>query len=231
MTDPLPGTRLDLILRWIGLCALAELLGIGAASIWYGSINWLYGEPGPFLPRVLVWLLMSLAAVPEGIILGGLQARGIRWFLPEVSTKRLILATVAIGLLGWGVGTFIPMFLMVGDTAQPSAGTDLWATAGFAATFGLGVGLVFGLAQSWALPTAIGGKALWSLANMVGWAFGLPLIYVGAEIGADFTSWIPRIAVWAAGGLAAGAVIGLSTGLALAMMPENRRAARASNQR
>ena len=93
--------------RWVILCVLAELFGIGAAAIWYGGVNVLFGEPGTFLPRIGVWLLMTLAAVPEGVILGGLQAAGVRWFLPAVSAIRWIAATIAVGLLGWGIGTFM----------------------------------------------------------------------------------------------------------------------------
>lgn len=34
-----------MLFLWVGLCATAELLGIGSAAVWYGAINVWVGEP------------------------------------------------------------------------------------------------------------------------------------------------------------------------------------------
>ena len=204
-----------LVLRWIPLCAAAEFLGIAAAASWYGAVNVLIGEPEPLLARAGAWVLMTLSAVPEGFVLGGLQAVGISWFLPGVSRRRWISATVAVGALGWGIGTFIPLFLVGQDAASPPPEPGLAVTALFSAAFGLAVGAVFGLVQLWALPREARRKTLWIIANAVGWGVGLPCIYVAAQLAGDLTGWVPRITLWALGGLAAGAALGASTGLAL----------------
>jgi hypothetical protein len=119
---------------------------------------------------------MSSAAVPEGVILGGLQAKGIRWFVPAVSTPKWIFATTAVGLLGWAIGKALPMFVFSDAPSDQEQPAGLIATAAFAATFGLAVGAVFGLAQALALPTGKAGKVRWTLANTVGWAIALPCI-------------------------------------------------------
>lgn len=181
--------------RWILLCAAAEFLGIAAAAVWYGGMNVAFGEPEPLALRTVAWILMSLAAVPEGIVLGGLQAIGIRWFRPDVPMRKWILATIAVGLLGWAVGTFMPMFLAPGEAGQPMPEPGLAQTAAFAAVFGVAVGAVFGLGQAWALPSKGGGRVGWVVANACGWP--------------------ARIVIWALGGFGAGASIGIATGIAL----------------
>ncbi len=204
--------------RWVILCALAELFGIGAAAIWYGGVNVLFGEPGTILPRIGVWLLMTLAAVPEGVILGGLQAVGVRWYLPDVSSVRWIVATIAVGLLGWGIGTFIPLFIVAGNAGAAGDEPGLIATALYACLFGVVVGTLFGVVQAWALPAQTRPKGAWVIANAAGWALGLPAIYVSAQIGADYPDWSSRLALWSAGGLATGAAVGIATGIALMIM-------------
>ncbi len=205
--------RAMLYRRWILLCALAEGLGIAAAALWYGTVALTLGEPEALLPRFGVWFLLTLSAVPEGVILGGLQTVGVRWFEPRVARGPWIWATVTVGLIGWGIGSFIPMFLAADAPAEASAaGPGLSATLGFAAVFGLGVGLIFGAAQSIALPR---GRMLWALANAAAWALALPMIYAGAQIAADLPGWAAKLALWAAGGIGAGLTIGAVTGLAL----------------
>ena len=216
-----------LLLCWAALCTVAELLGIASAAIWYGAVNFWLGEPPEFLLRIVAWFLMTLAAVPEGLVLGGLQAYGLSWVFATVSRSRWILATIVVGLIGWGIGAFLPLFLV----AEPAVGggnePGLAATAMFAAVFGVLIGAVFGLGQSWALPAEARRRYRWIIGNAVGWAIGLPFVYVAAQLAADQSGWVVRIALWAAGGIGAGSCVGLSTGIALLGMT-NHRSAKAS---
>lgn len=204
-----------LLYRWVCLCAAAELLGIGSAAVWYGAVNIWVGEPSALALRLGAWLLMSLAAVPEGLILGGLQVIGLRWFFPATSRSRWILATTAVGLVGWGIGTAIPLFMIEPTGPEHGAEPSLAATAAFSAVFGVGIGAVFGLAQSWALPPQARPRRLWVACNAIGWALGLPLIYMAAQVAADQAGWTLRLLLWALGGVGAGASVGVATGLCL----------------
>jgi hypothetical protein len=212
----------QMFFRWVGLCAVAELLGIGSAAVWYGAINVWLGEPSVFILRLGAWFLMSLAAVPEGLVLGGLQAIGIRWFLPSTSTFRWITATIAVGLLGWGMGTATPLFFV--SEAELSNGTEpsFAAIALFSAAFGAAVGAIFGLAQAWALPAQTKRGWIWVVCNVIGWAVGLPLIYLAAQFAADQPDWVLRVILWALGGLGAGASVGVATGLGLIAMTKQQ---------
>ena len=207
--------------RWVGLCAVAELLGIGSAAVWYGAINVWLGEPSVFILRLGAWFLMSLAAVPEGLVLGGLQAIGIRWFLPTTSTFRWITATMAVGFLGWGIGTAMPLFFVSEAELSNGPGPSLAAIAMFSAAFGVAVGAIFGLAQVWALPAQAKRRWIWVVCNAIGWGAGLPLIYIAAQIAADQSGWLSRALLWSLGGVGAGACVGLATGVGLKVLVQH----------
>lgn len=204
--------------RWIALCAMAEFLGIGAAALWYGGANVLLGEPQPIAARVGAWIVMTLAAVPEGLILGGLQAIGLRWFFRSVPVRRWIVATTAVGLIGWAIGTFIPLFVVAEHSPQTGPEPGLATTASFAALFGLAIGTVLGLAQALVLPAGPRGKLALIIANSIGWAVALPMIYVAVQIGADFSALPLRLLAWVIGGLAGGIAIGFATASALRIL-------------
>ena len=163
---------------------------------------------------------MSLAAVPEGVILGGLQAIGARMFVPDISARRWIVATIFVGFLGWGIGTFIPMFVItevpVATDSDPSS--ELQGALLFAAVFGVLIGAVFGSAQSLALPRGKGRRLSWTVANAIGWAVALPMIYGAAQIATAYPGWAAKIAIWASGGAVAGILLGVMTGIALLRM-------------
>ncbi len=199
---------------WILWCAAAECLGIGAAALHYGAVLTLFGEPEPVAARVGVWLLLALAAVPEGLVLGGIQGWRLRQLWPDLSARAYVAATIAVGLVGWGTGSAIPLFLLPDGPAGDGAEPGLLATLAYAGLFGLGVGLLFGLFQAAALPRRLPARWRWIAGNMAGWGLGLPLIYAGASLGADLGGWGPRLAAWALGGAAAGLAVGAATGAA-----------------
>lgn len=207
---------------WVLLCALGEFGGIAAGAIWYGAANVLVGEPSGLAPRLGAWLLMALAAIPETLVLGLAQAAGLRGFM-ALSTPRWLAATSIVGLLGWGVGAAIPLFL-VGPAAPMTQEPELAVQMVFAAIFGAAAGLLFGLSQSLALPAeARRIRTSWVIANVAGWGVGLPLIYLAAQVGAGQSDIPLRVLLWAVGGLAAGLSVGLATGVPLAIFARQRR--------
>jgi hypothetical protein len=213
------------LLNWALICALAEALGLLAAGMWYGTVMAVLGEPEALAPRLGVWAAASLAAVTEGIILGGIQAWWLHHLWPSLSARRWIAATIAVGLIGWGFGTAVPLFLAPEGGAPPS----LPMLLGFAALFGAVAGLLFGVVQALALPARAQPRRAWVLGNVAGWAVGLPLIYAAAHLGADAATAAGTLAWWAAGGAAGGLAIGACTGLALMRMaPAPARVGRAA---
>ena len=88
-----------------------------------------------------------------------------------MSTNTWIVATTAVGLLGWAIGTFTFILLFLVGEQAPLTGSQprLAKTASFAARFGLALGAVLGSAQAFALPTDLRGKLAWVIANAIRW--------------------------------------------------------------
>ena len=101
---------------------------------------------------------------------------------------------------------------------NPDAATELRGAMLFAVVFGLLIGAVFGAAQAWAFPGGGRRRLYWTISNTIGWALVLPMIYGAAQIATEVEGWFSKIAFWAVGGLAAGGLIGLATGVALLEM-------------
>ncbi|MFZ2102185.1 MAG: hypothetical protein WAU86_16645 [Oricola sp.] len=205
------------LVRWTVLCAAAELAGIAVAALWFGIVALSFGDPETFSGKLGVWLLSAASGLPEGFVLASLQSRGIRRFFGITHDRATLISRTALAaVIGWAAGAFIPIFIPFGppDPVIANADPPPLATIVFAGGFGVVAGALFGWLQS----SAFAGKALrreWLIVNTLGWMFGLPAIYVFAGIANDFEGWLARIALWAAGGVLAGASIGLATGIPL----------------
>jgi hypothetical protein len=218
MLAPAPAARF--LALWVVVCALAEFIGIGAAALWYGAVMVIIGEPVALVQRTGVWLLATAAAIPEGVVLGGLQGLLLRRVFAGLDLRRWVLATVAVGAVGWAIGSFIPLFIFPEGPSGASFDPPLAEVALFAAMFGVVAGALFGIGQMMAFPRETPRRFAWVWANMAGWAAGLPLIYVAAQVGADLPGWTARITAWMMGGLGAGLCIGLATAVAIRLMRE-----------
>jgi hypothetical protein len=89
---------------------------------------------------------------------------------------------------------------------------------GFASVFGLLVGALFGAVQALALRRAALHPHWWIIANAVGWAMALPVIYFGASLPGEAALLVQAIAAGLASGAIAGLILGVVTGLAFARM-------------
>ena len=208
-------TRRKLII-WTLICAGAELAGIAVAAGVFGLVATLAGEPVGLGAKLVAWFASSLSGVPEGFVLGTLQAIGIaRIFAIPLDSRTFVMRTMIVAVAGWAVGSAIPLFFPF-EAAPGDASGDppLALLVAGAALFGALAGALFGFMQRAAF-TGTRLRTHWLLANTAGWAIGLPAIYMAAQWGSGIDSIAARIAVWAAGGCTAGAVIGLATGLAL----------------
>jgi hypothetical protein len=196
--------------RWVAHCALGEALGLTAGLLWFASWLLAPGAPEPPGGRLGLWALLALSAVPEALILGLLQARGLRPALPGLDLGRFLRWTLLAGLAGWGLGGAAGLLLVepgATGAAETRPALALLATAGI----GAGAGALFGWAQGRALPAAGGGRRAWLWGNVAGWTLALPVVYAGASLGAEAEGAALRVAIWGVAGLAAGALIGAAT--------------------
>ncbi|ADG11224.1 hypothetical protein B7G68_14200 [Caulobacter segnis] len=198
---------------WILLTALAELFGILLGASWWVWADGLMPEPNGLFWQISMLLFKALSGVPEGIVLGLVQANLMSRRLPDLSIVRWTMATCVVAMVGWAAGSSFSIFATgqggVG-AFEPSVGETILMAAGF----GLTVGALFGGVQTLALGGLGVKRWPWIAGNAVGWSLGLPAIYLAASGWALGPVW----ALAAIGGVVAGGVVGVSTAVAFAFM-------------
>lgn len=201
--------------RWVAFCASAEFLGLAVAALIFGTIQTHLGDGTTLLGKIVRWVLSTSSGAPEGFILGAIQAIGItRIFGLPLDIRTFAIRTIIVALLGWGVGTAIPIFIPTDASTTIDAERALITILAYACLFGAVAGAVFGLLQR----VAFAGRRLqrdWLTANVLGWAIALPIIFLFAQTAGDFDGRIIKVTLWTIGGLLGGIAIGLTTGWAL----------------
>lgn len=202
--------------RWLLACTAGELLGIGAAAGVALTVAAALGEPGSLGGRLLVLLAMVLAGVLEGTLVGGFQWRVLRRRFPHVRARAWVGATVAVAALGWFVGMLPPTFFMGPEAgARPASEPGLAQVAVLAAGFGLVAGAAFGGGQWWVLRRHAARAGWWVAANALGWAVGMPCIFLAASLPEAGTARALTVLLGAAGGVLAGFCVAVPTGAVL----------------
>lgn len=204
---------------WVGGVVLGEVLGFTAtALVAYAGLA-VGGHPESVAGRVVALLVMGTAGTIEGASLGFFQWRLLRRWLPDLSGIAFIGGTAAVAAGGWLAGMSVPLVMTLTGAledpgAAPTTEPSTMAVALFAAGFGAVAGALFGAVQGRALGRHVGGAWRWTLANVVGWAIGLPFAYAAGSLGTvDMTAW-HALGLSAGAGAAMGLSVALATFLA-----------------
>ncbi|HET6667824.1 MAG TPA: hypothetical protein VFG98_11150 [Intrasporangium sp.] len=197
-------------LRWVGMCAVAEAVGMAAAATAARSSTLWVGDVANPADVIVALSFIVGAGLVEGFALGVAQASALTAVLPMGRRSGWMLMTVLVAGLGWA-GASAPGIL-AGDTGgKPSTSFLLTGAVGVGAV----MGAVLGAAQATVLIGCVPHPETWILANIVGWTVTMPVIFLGAS-GARAEWDLLAIAMWGGGtGLVAGTVLGIVTGLFL----------------
>ena len=84
-------------------------MAAAAVAAWLGLA--LVGEPAGWAAGALVWLLALAGGAVEGLAVGGLQRHVLLPFLPSLSVRRFVGATVLVAVAGWALGMAFPAFV------------------------------------------------------------------------------------------------------------------------
>ncbi len=208
--------------RWIEACAAGELLGIGAAALWWVTADRFQAASAGFPADWLMFLAKALSGMIQGLALGLLQGWALRRQFPALNLRAWVAATSLVGLLLWSVAAWYATFPPLdGDPLLPPVET-LFQTAVASAGFGLGLGVLFGTAQALVLRRAAGQAHWWIAVNAIGWGAALPCIYVAGAVGSPDPGSLEIAFRGLIGGIASGVVLGTITGLSFAVMPARR---------
>lgn len=199
------------LVRWTALCALAEAIGMTAAATAAKTSQAIIGQPANNREVLLALSIAVAGGLVEGLALGGLQASGMKRLLPDLNLPRWVLLTTAVAGVGWAGASAVAGGSGQDDGAAPSKLLIL----GGAIVLGVMMGALLGGVQASVLGGQVRHPWRWVRANMAAWAPAMAVIFFGASLPGANWSALVVIPLATVTGLAAGAILGLVSGVFL----------------
>jgi len=203
--------------KWTVNCGVGELIGIGAAAAFAVGIHQFLGEPQTLSENIIVLSAMVFAGVVEGWILGTMQWKILKIEFPNISYFRWVGVTVVVAMLGWFIGTVSSLYFV--GIEEVTVGQEFisptWLTIGGPIGMGLVLGVIFGYFQWLAFKHYALYTKRWILANALGWAGAMFIIFYYASLPTPTTPTPEVVLMGLKAGLLAGLSVGAITGIAL----------------
>ena len=212
--------------RWIVANGLGETAGLGVT---FAAIGLLVSRIDTRQTKgiLLAFLLTVLSGAIEATIVGLAQWWAMRLWFPMIARFAWWRATLLGALIGYVLG-YLPSTLMsMGEAATQTAQVEPpeWVTLLLAAGLGAVAGAVLSFAQWLILRKRVKRAGLWIPANMLAWAFGMPVIFWGMDLAFKTTETWQMVLVILGALLAAGIIVGVIHGWFLILLAEQRQAA------
>lgn len=200
---------------WTIATALGEVCGFAVPALAWLTTLWLFGEAESAGPAVAFYLLMVLAGMIEGAVLGTAQWVVLRRMLPSLTARSWVGATAIAAGGAWALG-LLPSTIDAVASLPPAAQAGAWVVIAPIMLCSIGVGQWFALRQH------IGGAGRWIPANVVAWLVGLPVTFIIPALVPDGTPPAVWLAAFVGAGLLMGAIVGAVTGRTLVRLLEAR---------
>jgi hypothetical protein len=206
-------------LRWTGANGLAELVGLGAT---FATIGLLISkiDTRQIMGSLLAFAITVASGAIEATIVGLTQWWVMHPWFPTIERPAWWRATLVGALLGYVLG-YLPSTLMsMGEatTQTVQAEPPEWVTLLMAAGLGAAAGAVLSFAQWLVLRGKVRRAGVWIPANMLAWACGMPIIFLGMDQAFKMNAVWQSVLVVAGAILVAGLVVGAIHGVFLASM-------------
>jgi hypothetical protein len=172
--------------RWIAANAFGELFGLGLTL---GLGFWIIAslDVGGVGGVLLAFAIAVFSGAIEAAIVGLLQWWAMHPWFPAISRLRWFLGTLGGALTAYVLG-YLPSTLMdLGQATSPAEQVPMteppqWLVLLLAALLGAVAGAVLSFAQWLAMRRVVQGSKIWIPANMLAWAAGMPLIFLGIDL-------------------------------------------------
>jgi hypothetical protein len=196
-------------LRWITANALSELIGLGAT---FATIGLLLSriDTSEMTGILLSFALTVLSGAIEATIVSLAQWWAMHPWFPMIRRFVWWRATLVGALLGYVLG-YLPSTLMsMGDAAAQTSQAEppQWLTLLLAAGLGAVAGAVLSFAQWLVLRRHVRRAGLWIPANMLAWAFGMPVIFFCMDLAFKMAEIWQSVLVIGVALLVAGLIVG-----------------------
>jgi len=210
--------------RWILANALAELFGLGLTFVITGLAFSKLDSQQTILSILLSFVFAVLSGGVEATVVGLAQWWAMHPWFSMVSRFAWWRGTLIGALIAYVLG-YLPSTLMsMGEATTQSAPVEepaQWIILLLAAGMGAIGGVVLSFAQWLELRKAVDGAGIWIPANMLAWAFGMPVIFWGVDMAFKMAAMWQSVLVMAGSLFVAGAVVGAVHGAFLVRLAKD----------
>ena len=206
-------------LRWTTANALSELVGLGAT---FATIGLLVSkiDTQHITGILLSFIIAVLSGAIEATIVSLAQWWAMHLWFPMIGRFAWWRATLIGALIGYVLG-YLPSTLMsMGQATTQTTQVEppQWVTLLLAAGLGALAGAVLSFAQWLVLRGKVKRAGLWIPANMLAWAFGMPVIFLGMDLAFKMTEVWQSVLVVGGALLLAGIIVGAIHGRFLVVL-------------
>ena len=209
--------------RWTLANALAELFGLGSTFIITGLVFSKLDGQGTIVSIILSFVFAVLSGAVEATVVGLAQWWAMNPWFPGISRFGWWRGTFIGALVAYVLG-YLPSTLMsLGEATTQSTPMDepaQWVVLLLAAGMGAVGGAVLSFAQWLELRGKVQKAGIWIPANMLAWAFGMPVIFWGVDMAFKMAAIWQSVLVMAGLLFVAGAVVGAVHGAFLVKLSE-----------
>ena len=209
--------------RWTLANALAELFGLGLTFVITGMVFSNLDGQGTVASILLSFIFAVLSGTVEATVVGLAQWWAMHPWFPKVSSFGWWRGTLIGALVAYVLG-YLPSTLMsMGEAASQSAPVEepaQWIVLLLAAGMGAVGGAVLSFAQWLELRGKVEKAGIWIPANMLAWAFGMPVIFWGVDMAFKMDATWGAVSVMAGSLFIAGGIVGAIHGAFLVQLVE-----------
>jgi len=209
--------------RWTLANALSELFGLGLTFVITGLVFSKLDSQQTIVSILWSFVFAVLSGAIEATVVGLAQWWAMRPWFPSIGRFTWWRGTLIGALIAYVLG-YLPSTLMsMGEAASQSAPVEepaQWIVLLLAAGMGAIGGAVLSFAQWLELRRVVKGAGIWMPANMLAWAFGMPVIFWGVDMAFKMDTIWQSVLVMAGSLFVAGAVVGAVHGAFLVSLAE-----------
>jgi hypothetical protein len=219
-------TKNKLWTRWTLANALSEMLGLGLTFAITGLVFTKLDSQQTITGILLVFALAVASGGIEATVVGLAQWWAMHPWFPFIGKFVWWRATLIGALVAYVLG-YLPSTLMdMGEataSSAPMVEPPQWIILLLAAGLGIVGGAVLSFAQWLAIRREVRGAGVWIPANMLAWAFGMPVIFLGIDIAFEMSALWQSVLVMAVTLFASGFIVGGIHGLFLVRLADASR--------
>jgi hypothetical protein len=209
--------------RWTLANAFSEMVGLGLTFFITGLVFSRLDGLGTMASNLLSFVFAVASGAVEATIVGLAQWWAMHPWFPSIERSAWWRGTFIGALIAYVLGYLPSAIMNMGEataSSGPMAEPPQWVVLLLAAGMGAIGGVVLSFAQWLVMRSKVRQAGIWIPANMLAWAFGMPVIFWGIDMAFKMSAIWQSVLLMAGTLFVAGAIVGGIHGLFLVRLAE-----------